>query len=101
MPPRKHYCKVCGCEIKHAQIPEQGLCGPCGLRARRGQLPPVGSRCVICGERRRRNLTIWPLSGDPVCHACCFYLKEARPWPQDPRQVAWRLRRDRRRRPRA
>jgi hypothetical protein len=93
-------CKVCGSPIVHAEVDEEGLCGPCGLRSRRGELPPAGSKCVVCGERRRRNLTVWPLSGDPVCHTCVFYLKEASPWPEDPTDLSWRLRRERRGEPR-
>jgi hypothetical protein len=90
------YCKICGRLIQHAELDEEGLCGPCGLRVRMNKVPPVESRCVVCGERRRRNLTIWPLSGDPVCHSCSFYLKDTRPYPEDPLSQKWRLKRNRR-----
>jgi hypothetical protein len=95
-PQRTPTCAVCGDTIVHAQVDEQGLCGPCGLRLRLRRLPPAGARCVLCGERRRRSLTLWPLSGDVVCHTCDFYLRETRPWPEDLAPLARRLRRDRR-----
>ena len=91
------YCKVCGNLIIHAQVDEDGLCGPCGLRFRMNKLPPAGAYCVLCGERRRRNLTTWALSGDPVCYGCEFHLKETRPYPENPLTQKSRLRRDRRR----
>ena len=89
-------CRVCGSRIQHAQVVEAGLCGPCGLRLRLRQLAPEGTRCVCCGERRRRALTVWAPSGDVVCHTCDFYLKEMRPWPEDLGPVAPILRRERR-----
>jgi len=97
---KERYCNICGSVISHAEVDEKGLCGPCGLRYRMNKLPPAGSRCVLCGERRRRNLTTWPLSGDPVCHSCEFYLKETRPYPKDPRSQKGRLKRERRARER-
>jgi hypothetical protein len=89
-------CQLCGSRIRHVEVDEPGLCGPCGLRLRLGQVPAVGARCAVCGERRRRALTVWPLSGEPVCHTCAFYLKESRPWPRSIDEVARRLRRERR-----
>ncbi len=89
-------CRVCGGRIQHAEVVEAGLCGPCGLRLRLRQLAPADTQCVLCGERRRRSLTLWAPSGDVVCHTCAFYLKEMRPWPEDLAPVATVLRRERR-----
>ncbi|MFH2006786.1 MAG: hypothetical protein ABI333_09400 [bacterium] len=89
-------CSVCGGPIRHAEVDEAGLCGPCGLRVRLRRLPAVGSACALCGERRRRNLTVWELTGEVVCHGCAFHLREMRPWPTRLDPIARRLRRERR-----
>ena len=93
---RVRLCSVCGHAIRHAEVVEAGLCGPCGLRVRLRHLPPKGCACVLCGERRRRALTVWEPSGDPVCHACGFHLREMRPWPVRLDAVARQMRRQRR-----
>lgn len=93
---RSPTCRVCGGRIIHAQVVEPGLCGPCGLRLRLRRLAPEGTRCVLCGERRRRALTVWHPTGDVVCHTCDFYLKEQRPWPEDLAPLASQMSRERR-----
>ncbi|MDY0001212.1 MAG: hypothetical protein RBU30_07960 [Polyangia bacterium] len=94
---RPRACSVCGEPILHAQVDEPGLCGPCGLRLRLRRLPPPGAACVLCGERRRRALTLWAPSGDVVCHTCDFYLREKRPWPETLQGLERPMRRERRR----
>ena len=98
--PAERPCLLCGSPIQHVEVDEPGLCGPCGLRRRLGQVPAIGARCAVCGERRRRALTVWPLSGEPVCHTCAFYLREARPWPRSIAELQRRLVRERRKRSR-
>ena len=93
---RSPTCRVCGGPIQHAEVDEAGLCGPCGLRVRLKQLPQSGSECVLCGERRRRALTVWELTGDPVCHSCAFHLREMRPWPTHLEHIAVQMQRERR-----
>jgi hypothetical protein len=93
---RRPTCRVCGGPIRHAEVDEPGLCGPCGLRLRLERLPRAGSACALCGDRRRRALTIWELTGDPVCHTCAFHLREMRPWPTRLDHIAHQMRRERR-----
>lgn len=93
---RQRTCRVCGGPIRHAEVDEPGLCGPCGLRVRLQRLPEEGSACLLCGERRRRALTVWELTGEPVCHTCAFHLREMRPWPTRLDNVAFQMQRERR-----
>lgn len=93
---RRPTCHVCGGPIRHAAVDEPGLCGPCGLRVRLGHLPGSDTACVLCGERRRRALTVWELTGDPVCHTCAFHLREMRPWPKRLEHIAFQMQRERR-----
>lgn len=99
-PKRRPTCSVCGGPIRHAEVDEAGLCGPCGLRVRLKSLPRAGSDCVLCGERRRRALTVWALTGDPVCHTCAFHLREMRPWPTRLEPLVAQMQRERRTDPR-
>lgn len=62
-------CCICGQTLGGAG-PQKGLCDHCMQKFRDDGVPPPGTRCPLCGERRRRNLVRHAISGEFVCYCC-------------------------------
>ena len=74
-------CLVCGFPLGGAG-PQKGLCDPCMVKFRAGDLAPSGQRCALCGERRRRNLKKHDPTGEFVCRPCHDRLLTLPSWQQ-------------------